>query len=230
LQQTHYPRQPARQASFPAVINGAAPGAGDGLFRRSTLNGMRARFARGEAIFVADDPVTSLYEVISGAVRTFRELADGRRQIVAFHLPGEVFGLEPDDAHWLSAEAIGRTTLRVVRRSAITAEAGRDPAVAAVLQGLAMNGMRQAQVHALLLAKTAEERVGTFLRDLASRSGDDEPMRLPMTRQDIADHLGLTVATVSRMITRLSACAHIQRHASRCIELRDLPALDAMVG
>ena len=191
---------------------------------------MRARFGRGEPVFVVDDPVTSLYEVISGAVRTFRELADGRRQIVAFHLPGDVFGLEPNDAHWLSAAAIGRTTLRVVRRSAIAAQADCDPAVGAALQALAIDGMRQAQVHALLLAKTAEERVGTFLRDLAARSRDGEPMRLPMTRQDIADHLGLTVATVSRMITRLSDCARIQRHASRCIELCDLPALDAMVG
>ncbi len=200
------------------------------MFGVAALAGMRARYGRGEAVFVVDDPVTSLYEVISGAIRTFRELADGRRQIVAFHLPGDVFGLEPNDAHWLSAEAIGRTTLRVVRRGAIAAQAERDPAVGAALQALAIDGMRQAQVHALLLAKTAEERVGTFLRDLAARSQDGEPMRLPMTRQDIADHLGLTVATVSRMITRLSDCARIQRHASRCIELCDLPALDAMVG
>ena len=74
------------------------------------------KYRKGTEIFGEQEPADYIYRVVEGAVRTHKLLSDGRRQIGAFHLPGDVFGLENGDFHRFTAEAIGDTTVRLVKR------------------------------------------------------------------------------------------------------------------
>src|SRR5690606_30181169 len=94
------------------------------------LQGTRMRFQRNEEIFGEGENAEYIYRVVSGAVRTIRFSADGRRQIMAFHLPGDVFGLEPGAAHALSAEAVGDAEVSMIRRSLIDQAAAQDVSAA----------------------------------------------------------------------------------------------------
>src|ERR1041385_7748550 len=87
-------------------------------------------FARNAEIYGENEPADYLYKVVSGAVRTYKVLNDGRRQIGSFYLPGDMFGLEIGDAHTFSAEAVADCKVLVIKRSALVALAGRDTGVA----------------------------------------------------------------------------------------------------
>lgn len=183
--------------------------------------GAPMRFERNVEIYGEAEPAEYFYQVVTGAVRTYKVLKDGRRQIGAFHLPGDVFGLEAGADHGFSAEAIVDSTVRVAKRSVIVAMAARDSALAADLWSCTAGGLRSAQEHMLLLGrKNAEERVVTFLLDIARRESADQLIELPMSRQDIADYLGLTIETVSRTFTQLESKAAIELPSSRRIVVR----------
>jgi CRP/FNR family nitrogen fixation transcriptional regulator len=189
--------------------------------------GYTMTFDRDSEIFGEMEIAEFFYEVVSGAVRSYKLLSDGRRQIAAFHLPGDVFGIEAGDTHAFSAEAIGETVLRVAARSAVLGLAARDPSIGTDLWTHTAGALRAAQEHMLLLGrKTAEERVLTFLADMAHRTSNSRIVELPMTRQDIADHLGLTIETVSRTLTLLETRHAIELPSCRKIilcEKRSLP-------
>lgn len=167
----------------------------------------------GEEIYAAGDPAKHIYRVEFGAVRVFRLLADGRRQVSAFHVAGEIFGFEAGVDHEFFAEAINATGIRPLRLSAIE-DASRD------LFPLALQSLTMMQKHLLILARHAAiERLAAFLVDMAERQGDLDHIHLPMSRMDIADHLGLTIETVSRTFTRLKELGFIQLIDSRTIEI-----------
>jgi CRP/FNR family transcriptional regulator, nitrogen fixation regulation protein len=128
------------------------------------------------------------------------------------------------------AEAIADARLRVIKRGALAALAGRDPEVAGELFALTTRELRRVQRRMLLLAKTAQERVASFLLEMAERSLGGNAIDLPMPRQDIADYLGLTIETVSRTLTSLESCAAIEVPSSRHIVLRNRSALNRMNG
>ena len=163
--------------------------------------------------------------VASGSVCTYKILNDGRRQIGGFHLPGDIFGLEFGDEHTFSADAIADTKVVVVKRSALTALAGRDVAIARELLALIGRELRRVQDHVLLLVKSAQERVASFLLEMADRTCAGNVVHLPMSRQDIADYLGLTIETVSRTLTSLEGADAIEVSTSRRIVLRNRSAL-----
>jgi CRP-like cAMP-binding protein len=142
-------------------------------------------------------------------------LNDGRRQISAFHLPGDLFGLESGEGHSCSAEAINQSTVLVVKRSAVLAAAEREGDVARQLWGITARELGRAQNHSMLLIKSAQERVASFLLEIARRFSLGAAVELPMSRQDIADYLGLTIETVSRTLTQLQGAATIELPASR---------------
>ncbi len=159
-------------------------------------------------------------------MRTYKLLNDGRRQISAFHLPGDIFGLEADTDHRFTADAIANSTILVIKRSVLVALAGRDGEVANALWAQATGDLLRAQDHMLLLGrKNAHERVASFLLEMAARGSGPESVELPMSRQDIADYLGLTIETVSRTLTLLENEAAIALPTSRRIVLRDRAAL-----
>jgi len=187
-------------------------------------------FGANTEIYGEGEPAEYLYKVVGGAVRTCRILADGRRQIGSFYLPGEVFGLEPGDDHTFSAEATANSKILVVKRSALLALAGRDRTIANELWTTTCRELRIAQNHVLLLIKTAKERVVAFLLEMAERAQSSGQIELPMSRQDIADYLGLTIETVSRTLTELARTAAIDLPATRCVVLRNRAALARLQG
>ena len=192
------------------------------------LMGAAIPFARNGEIYGESEPADYVYKVLTGAVRTYKLLSDGRRQIDAFHLPGDIFGLELGDTHTCSAEAISESTVVVVKRSLVMAAAERNTDVARRLWSTTAAELRRAQHHTLLLIKSAQERVATFLLEMSERLSAEGSIELPMSRQDIADYLGLTIETVSRTLTQLQGAATIALPGSRRIVLRNRPALNRL--
>ena len=192
------------------------------------LTGAPMSFARNAEIYGEGEPADYLYKVLSGTVRTYKVLSDGRRQIGAFYMAGDVFGLEMGDEHTFSAEAITEAMVQVVKRSALVALAERDSDVARQLWALTGRELSRVQDHILLLIKTAQERVAGFLLEMAERASNDGAVELPMSRQDIADYLGLTIETVSRTLTTLENAAAIELPTSRRIVLRNRSALNRL--
>ena len=187
-------------------------------------------FARNAEIFGESEPAEYLYKVISGAVRTSKILADGRRQIGGFYLAGDVFGLESGDEHTFSAEAVTETRVLIIKRSVLFALADRDSEIARQMWTLTSSELRRLQNHVLALIKTAKERVVGFLLEMARRAPSSTRVDLPMSRQDIADYLGLTIETVSRTLTQLESTAAITLPNARCFEVRDRGALGRLRG
>lgn len=184
-------------------------------------------FEKGAAVFAEGDPATAFYKVVAGAVRTSQLLSDGRRQIDSFHLPGDIFGIESGARHVFSADVVEDATLIAYRGRCLDALAGADADLARQIAAAMIRSLERARAHMLLLGrKTALERIATFLLDLSARLPDMDHIDLPMSRMDIADHLGLTIETVSRLLTRLDRDGVIEVSAQRrSIILRDRAAL-----
>ncbi len=201
-------------------------GSGNPIAGSIDLMGARMSYARNVEVYGEGEPAEYLYKVISGAVRTCKLLEDGRRQVTAFHLPGEIFGLELGQEHRFSAETISESSILIVKRSAVLALAGRDGDVARQLWSLTADALQRVQDHMLVLGcMNAKERVASFLLQMAKRGSGGNELDLPMSRQDIADYLGLTIETVSRTMTQLESDAAIRLPTSRHIVLRNRAAL-----
>jgi CRP/FNR family transcriptional regulator, nitrogen fixation regulation protein len=192
------------------------------------LMGARMTFARNAEIYGEAEPAEYLYKVVSGAVRTCKVTADGRRQIGGFYLPGDLFGLEGGAAHVFSAEAISESMVLVVKRKPLMALAGRDGEVARQLWASTAAELNRAQGRLLLLVKSAQERVAGFLLEMAARSSSRDRIDLPMTRQDIGEYLGLTIETVSRTLTSMQETGLIELPASRRVSLRNRAVLEEL--
>ncbi|RWK28504.1 helix-turn-helix domain-containing protein [Mesorhizobium sp.] len=179
-------------------------------------------FPAGAEIYAQGEKAGALYQVEFGAVRVHRLLADGRRQISAFHLAGETFGFEADVTHHFFAEAINATGVRVYRTPS-----GMD--MSRQLLPLALKGLTRAQEHLLVLGRqNAIERVAAFLVEMSERQGGLRQVELPMSRVDIGDYLGLTIETVSRVFTRLKEKGVIRLLSLRSIEILKRDTLLAM--
>jgi CRP/FNR family nitrogen fixation transcriptional regulator len=189
-----------------------------------------AVYAPDVEIYGEGEPSEYFYRVVSGAVRTYKMLVDGRRQICAFHLRGDLFGLESDDEHAFSAETIVNSKIRLIKRAVLMAQAEYDNEVARRLWTMTGDELKRVQAHVLLLIKTAKERVAEFLLEMAERGSADETVELPMSRQDIADYLGLTIETVSRTLTDLERNGTIFLPNSRRVVLRNRDALSQSCG
>jgi CRP/FNR family transcriptional regulator, nitrogen fixation regulation protein len=192
------------------------------------LMGAPMRFARNVEVYGEDEPAEFLYQVVSGAVRTYRMLDDGRRQVTAFYLPGDLFGVEAGEVHLSSADAVGDSQVLVVKRSSVLARADHEKDLAKQLWTLTVGELQRMQQHSLVLIKSAEERVASFLLEMASRGSGGLTVELPMSRQDIADYLGLTIETVSRTFTQLVQSGTIALETSRRIQFRNRAALSRL--
>ena len=161
-------------------------------------------YRKGTEIFGEKEPAEYVYQVIGGAVRSYKLLSDGRRQIGAFHLVGDVFGLENGTFHRFTAEAIVDTSVRLIKRNSLERVAEADVRIAHDLLYMTTDNLQHAEDHMLLLGrKTSLERVVAFLLEMDRRLSAANIMALPMCRRDIADYLGLTLETVSRALSRL---------------------------
>jgi CRP/FNR family nitrogen fixation transcriptional regulator len=194
------------------------------------LMGTPMSFARNVEIYGEKEPIDCIYKVISGSVRTCRVLMDGRRQIGAFYLAGDMFGLEGGEEHVFSAESVIDATVLVINRRTVVSLAAWDSEVGAQLWALMRDELQRAQKHVYLLIKTAPERVASFLLEMAERIQSTDEVELPMCRQDIADYLGLTIETVSRMLTQLENASAIALPTSKRIVLHKRAALKRLVA
>jgi len=189
-------------SEFPGIFDDLS--SDSGAFVRVNLN--EFSYKKGSEIFGEREPADYVYQVMTGAVRSYKLLSDGRRQIGAFHLTGDIFGLEIGSDHRFTAEAIVDTTVRLMKRRSLELVAQSDVMVARNLLSMTTNSLRHAEDHMLLLGrKTSLERVAAFLIEMDKRSTAAGILALPMCRRDIADYLGLTLETVSRALSRLHA-------------------------
>ncbi len=187
-----------------------------------TLLGTVVNRPRNSEVFAEGDPATRVYRVFRGAVRITKLLSDGRRQVLGFYLPGEVFALQAGETYRFSAEAVVDTTVHAVLRKTLRTQAAQDPVLAQRLWELAAVEHERIQDQLLLLGRrTATERVAAFLLDMAARSDEGDAFDLPMSRQDIADFLGLTIETVSRTLTQLQRDNVIALPGYRQVMLKD---------
>lgn len=169
--------------------------------RRGVRPVLTLNYAAGAPVYVEGDPVHSLYIVVSGAVRTVRHSIDGRRQIGGFYYPGDLFGLDAGETHAFSAEALCPSDIMVHQHGAD--DLGPRDGQAAMTA--AMEELRRTQHHlAMLGRRSACEKVASFLVDMA-RLGGSDVASLPMSRQDMADYLGLAMETVSRVLGQFQA-------------------------
>jgi CRP-like cAMP-binding protein len=206
-----------------ATIAGRCP-----LFGDMEFGGIAMPFDRNAEIYGEGESAHHVYKVVSGSVRAYKVLSDGRRQITAFYLPGDVFGIETAAEHSNSAEAIDRALILLVPRHSVLRMAESNGEMARHLWSVTATELKRSQNHALLLIKTAKERIAAFLLEMAERLAGNSYVELPMSRQDIADYLGLTIETVSRTLTQLSAGSTIQFLASRRIILQNPSQLSAL--
>jgi CRP/FNR family nitrogen fixation transcriptional regulator len=225
LMQTTIRTQPFKQVP---VHPRSAPPVSNSQNNAIEMMGALMPFTRNSEIYGENEAADYLYKVVSGTVRTYKVLLDGRRQIGAFYLAGDIFGLEAGDTHSFSAEAINDCKILVIKRSAVTALAARDNEVARLMWEVTARELGRVQAHNLLLIQSAQERVATFLLEMADRVSGNGAVELPMSRQDIADYLGLTIETVSRTLTQLEKNAAIEVPTSRRILLRNRSALSRL--
>lgn len=191
-----------------------------------SLRGTRMHFERNAEIFGEGEAAEYLYQIVSGAVRTMRFTSDGRRQILGFHLPGDIFGVELGQMHSLTAEALDSTQIIMVRRSLLEKAAAEDPRAARCWLEHASKSITTARDHALLLGrKGAGERVAAFLLGISERFLRAQDFNLPMSRADIADYLGLTIESVSRAFTEMERQCAIDLPSSRHVVMRSRPSL-----
>jgi CRP/FNR family nitrogen fixation transcriptional regulator len=199
-----------------------------GGFGTLELMGSQMTFGPNEEIFGENEPAQRVYKVTKGAVRTYKILCDGRRQIGAFYFPGDIFGLEMGKEHQFSAEAIDKVTVLVIRSGAVVSLAERDNKAARELWTFTARELHRVQEHMMLMVKSAQQRVACFLLEMSERLAEGEAIELPMSRQDIADYLGLTIETVSRTMTQLVSDRTIGLPSSRRIVLRNRSVLQEL--
>jgi len=175
------------------------------------------RFNGEHTIFCEGDAATSAFGLSHGVVRLYKLLPDGRRQIVAFALPGDFLAMPLADRFSISADTIGEVGVCRFPREELKRLIQRSPNILELLVEFAARELQSAQDQLMLLGSgSAEERLVAFLvnwRNRLARLGPvSEPVPLPMRRQDIADFLGLKLETVSRTFARLE-----QRGAIRIV-------------
>jgi CRP-like cAMP-binding protein len=188
---------------------------------------------REQEIYAQDDNAEYYYQVISGSVRTVRLMADGRRQVSEFLLPGDVFGFDALDTHDFAAEALEDTLLRRFPRRRVEALAAQHAGLSQHLRQLMNEKLRQAHERVMVLGRmTASERIASFLLHLAERSVQRAggQFDLTMSRRDIADYLGLTIETVSRTLTMLKGDGTIAMLKKCRLEIRNRAALEQMAS
>ena len=217
-------RLPSLAFPFPVVAKAVS------AVNPAQIPGCPLQLKRGETVYAEGTVARDLYKVVSGCIRAHRFLPDGRRMVASFTLPGEVFGVDGTGAHKYSAEAITQAVVIAFARSAIEACVDREPVAAHSWQAFALEKLSASEDRCLLLSrKSATERVANFLVDLERRKPQDRGLiELPMSRYDIADHLGLTAETVSRVLSCFRQRRILAGEGAHRVRLIDRQALEAL--
>jgi CRP/FNR family nitrogen fixation transcriptional regulator len=204
-----------------------------GHLERLKDHAVRLRFHRGNTIAAAGDAAAHIYVVSAGCLRLTHHGKDGRRHIADFLFGGDIWGL--GDAHnfALSAEAVSPTTITAYPRQQFDRLGEGNNRLRSEIFAHLSDSIQRAHRHLYLLScLSARERVATFLTRMMQKSQLVYGARLdlPMGRQDIADHLGLTVETVCRALAALKAESVIEVPNAHLVVVRDGSALSAVAG
>lgn len=206
------------------------------LAERDTLEPLSRRVAldQKETLFGQDEPAVSVFNVTSGALRLYRILPDGRRQVTGFAFPGDFLGLSLLDRFAVSADALGPVTACRFERLAFMDLLMSQPGLMMHLHETMGHELSRAKDMMMLLGRrTADEKIASFLTGLRERyvriGRSAVTLELPMGRLDIADHLGLTIETVSRTLSRLDrdGCILIVPGGVRLIDQARLDRMSA---
>ncbi len=194
-----------------------------------------SNYAQGEEVIGEGDVADNYYLVVKGVFRSVKVTRDGRRQIFAFYMPGDLCGLEPGGRYEMSVEAVNPATIATLPRRGCRARMNRDPQFNTELFEGATRALAQSVDHMTMIGRSsAEERLAWFLlmlRDRASAPGRNPAVvDLVMQRQDIADYLGLTIETVSRTFTLLKERGLIALPATRRVEIRKVEQLERLAA
>ncbi len=194
-----------------------------------------AHYGAGEEVAGEGDPADSFFMVVKGVFRSVKVTRDGRRQIFAFYMPGDMCGLEPGPDYDLTIEAVNAGSIAVLSRGACRARMAQDPQFNAAVFDSATRALALSIDHMTMIGRSsAEERLAWFLKVLRERTsipGKQPPtVELAMQRQDIADYLGLTIETVSRTFTHMKEKGLIALPTTRRVEIRNLAALERLAS
>jgi CRP-like cAMP-binding protein len=201
------------------------------VLRATQPNALRQRLTRGQAIFSEGDSTDQVYELVSGTIRLCKHTAGGRRHILDFVTAGDLFGLMEHAEHTITAEAITDVVIVSYSRNQLDRLSANDTTVRRRVLGAVSDTLLIAQQQLLILGcQDARERIASFLLRLAARTGvgNGNRLALPMGRQDIADHLGLTIETVCRTIRALHRAQIVTVLGASAIVLSDMRALRAL--
>ncbi|WP_216849909.1 Crp/Fnr family transcriptional regulator [Acidisoma sp. L85] len=196
---------------------------------------MAERFEAGSAVFWEGDTASHVFAVTEGVLRIFKIMSDGRRVITGFVYPGDLLGVSLRDSYLYTAEAVTTARVRRFGRTRFQDEINHSPDLRPQLFAQLCDEMAAAQDQMVLLArKSAEERVSSFLlvimRRLRREQQEQPVIELPMTRQDMADYLGLTIETVSRTMTKLTTCGVIAPTGRHAVVIKRLAKLLVLAG
>ncbi|MGQ0674997.1 MAG: helix-turn-helix domain-containing protein [Rhodospirillales bacterium] len=225
-------------STIAAKIDLAGLAAGQGMGQRARIHiaaiGSIQRVDQGTTLFSEGDRAENVYQVVSGMLRLYKALPDGRRQITGFLSAGHHLGLSLNDLYLYSAEAITEVNLRRYPRAWFERLVDEVPGLARRLLAATSDELRAAQDQMLLLGrKTAGERIASFLimlSDQHSNSCGEDTIHVPMSRNDIADYLGLTMETVSRMLAKLKRLGAIALPSPTRITLFDRERLQDLAA
>jgi CRP/FNR family transcriptional regulator len=194
--------------------------------------GSSFRLSSGQPLFHEGDPASRVFTLTKGSLKLYKLLPDGRRQVTGFMYPGDFLGISIDDEHAFTAEALEQSVLCAFPRPRFDDFTEGNSEMERELYRLATHELAAAQEQMVLLGrKTAAERFATFLLRLAGRAerngNQARYVNLPMSRSDIADYLGLTKETVSRVLALLKKQRLIRLEALDRIEILDRFGLEA---
>lgn len=197
------------------------------LFRSQQTESLPA----GAALFWEGDEAGQIFDVLEGVLRVYRIMSDGRRAIMGFIYPGDILGVSFQNRYLFTAEAVTAIKVRRFARGRFFAMINESPALRPQLFAILCDEMSAAQDQMLLLGrKNAEERIVSFLLAVHCKRARTVEIELPMSWQDMADYLGLTIETVSRTMTSLTRRGLIAAGARRTVTLRKLSTLREIAG
>lgn len=191
-------------------------------------------FTAKETLFLENDDTDAAYTVTDGVLRLYRIFADGRRQVISFLLPGDFISIEPDGYHRFSADAVTAASLCRFPKAQFAKIIDQRPHVLQRLYETSAQELINAREHMMALGqRSAAEKIAWFLMQLRKRWARVTPtsntVPVPMSRQDIADYLGLTIETVSRTLSDFARkrTIAISAHEVQLVDLKKMERLAA---
>lgn len=193
------------------------------------------KIAAGRALFREGDAASQVFEIESGCVRLYRILPNGRRAVIGFGYAGDVLGVGCKGTYLVTAEAITPVRFRRLARGRLQAMAAESDLIQSFVTAKLREEVSTSQQHIVVLGQLrAEERLAYFLVSAARRARQDPSrpavLELLMTRLDIADHLGLTIETVCRLMSKLKRIGLIASQGRHWLVLRRMNDLRNLAG